>query len=218
MTDIATFARPSDTTIPGETRRRIWAMPEVRSHSMLLLTATGLHLAPSMGVPREETVTALQNGGDPETLIGPLGTTVPYALVRSVTLHLSENRIRVKYQSARHHSATVTIEMENAELADALFSKLWRRLGSAFLLAPFRKDMVTLAGTPATMLGGVLIGTILIALWLNSRQDGATPTGLDWRLVCGIGGVTMAMIQVWLYRRVTQPPTRLSIDRTAPSS
>ena len=67
MIETRTRNRPTDTTLPGETRRRIWAAPEVQSHSLVVLSALGLHLAPSMGVPREETVTALQNGGDPES-------------------------------------------------------------------------------------------------------------------------------------------------------
>ena len=34
---------------------------------------------------------------------------------------------------------------------------------------------------------------------------------LDWRAVCGLGGIAAAVIQVWLYRRLTQPPVSLEL-------
>ena len=37
---------------------------------------------------------------------------------------------------------------------------------------------------------------------------------MDWRAVCACGGAAAAASQVWLYRRVTQPPTKLEVIRS----
>ena len=36
----------------------------------------------------------------------------------------------------------------------------------------------------------------------------------NWRWVCGFGGVVLAVLQVWLYRRLTKPPKRLELARS----
>ena len=37
---------------------------------------------------------------------------------------------------------------------------------------------------------------------------------LDWRVVCGLGGAVAAVLQVWIYRRLTQPPLSLELIRS----
>jgi hypothetical protein len=36
---------------------------------------------------------------------------------------------------------------------------------------------------------------------------------MDWRIVCVLGGAATAAAQVWLFRRVTQPPLTLEVVR-----
>ena len=66
--------------------------------------------------------------------MGPHVIAVPYANILAVTVELTENRIQISYRSSRLDKGVVTIEMQSPELADALFGKLWRRLGSSFQL------------------------------------------------------------------------------------
>jgi hypothetical protein len=63
-------------------------------------------------------------------------------------------------------------------------------------------------------MGGILAATAAVALTLSAADDVAQlPGWADWRVVCGIGGAALAVVQVWLYRRLTRPPSRLVLTR-----
>jgi hypothetical protein len=219
---------PSDTELPGLVKRRVWSYPELQSHSVMVLTLRRLHLAPLAGEPKPEALAAIDRGIDLEKILGPLTTIIDMDAVRRVKLDLLTNSIVIEYAAAGHGVIRVTVVFRNAEDADACFSKLWRRLGESFMLTPYKRPVWVLARTPLTLLGGVLSATALLVFGLNVAEDAATAraaggftaTALDaalgwvnWKTVCAVGGVLAAAVQVWLYRRLTQPPVRLELVR-----
>jgi hypothetical protein len=234
---------PLDAAVPGRTRRRVWKHPELKSHSLLVLTFDRLHLAPLAGDPKPETVAAAEAGADLDDLLGPLATEVVLAAVRQLRLDLLANSLIVEYAAGAHGHSRLTITFATPEAADACFTKVWRRLGDGFELLPFRRDPWAAAKTPLLMLAVVLALTAVLAVGLSvfedfaaRRTDGAvsvppagefgtpvhlpkSPPGglfdwLNWRVVCGVGGAVAAGLQVWLYRRLTQPPVSLELSRT----
>lgn len=219
---------PSDTEIPGLVKRRVWSYPELRSHSVMVLTARRLHLAPLAGEPRPEALAAIDKGIDLEKILGPLTTVIDLDGVRRVKLDLLTNSLVIEYTAGGHAGVRATVVFKNADDADACFSKLWRRLGEAFTLAEYKRPSWVLARTPLTLLFGVLVAIAVAVFGLSVAEDAATARAaegaaktaidstlswLNWKLVCGVGGVLAAALQVWLYRRLTQPPVRLELVR-----
>lgn len=211
---------PSDTTLPGQTRRHVWAAPELVSHSLVVLTAARLFLAPPSGPPRAETLAALESGGNPADHIGPLGTVIDLTAVRRISLSLASNTLRVEYSQARHGTGQVAVRFATAETADTVFGKVWRRLGDDVALAPPRPDPWDVMRIPVAVMAGVLVATLTLAVVLSAAQDGPrgplAPWWADWRGVCSIGGAVLALVQVGLYRRLTRPPARLVLNRVEP--
>jgi hypothetical protein len=210
---------PSTTTEAGLVRRRVWSAPEVQSHSLVVLTLPRLYLAPMTGVPKPETVAAIERGGDMDAILGPLATAVDLFAVRRVRLDLVVNTLYVEYQTG-HGKATTAIRFATSEAADTAFSKLWRRLGDEFKLKPFRADPWVIARGPVLAILTLLAATGLFALGLNALDDtaGARHWALagrlpGWQLVCAAGGAAAAGVTVWLYRRLTRPPERLDLVR-----
>jgi len=210
----------ADTTLPGATRRRVWAAPEVRSHSLLVLSLTKLFVTPDSGPPKPETVSALERGMDVESLLGPAAMTVDLFAIQRLRLDLASNTLAIDYHvgrgtPTRHRIAVV---FATSEAADTVFTKLWRRLGQGFELTPLKSDWIEVVRTPVAALLGVAAATAAIALGLSALPDAAPgalalPVWFDWRVVCGLGGAALALVQVWLYRRFTLPPARLELVR-----
>lgn len=216
---------PSDTTLPGQTRRHVWPAPEVTSHSLFVLTAARLFLAPGTGPPRPEALAALEAGGDPAAHIGPLGTVIDLAAVRRVTLSLEANTLRVEYGQPGKGLGLTAVRFASAETADTVFGKLWRRLGDRVVLVPPTPDPWSVIRVPLAVMAGVLAVTLTLAMALSAAPDvphpaaahlAAAPEWADWRAVCGSGGAALAVVQVWLYRRLTRPPSRLVLERINP--
>jgi hypothetical protein len=220
---------PSDTELPGLVKRRVWSYPQLQSHSVMILTLRRLHLAPLAGEPKPEAMAAIDKGIDLEKILGPLTTIIDLDAVRGVKLDLLTNSLVIEYASAGHGVIRVTVVFKNADDADACFSKLWRRLGEGFALAPYKRPSWVLARTPVALLLGVLFATGLLVFGLSAAEDAATARVADgtaatardaalgwvnWKGVCAVGGVLAAALQVWLYRRLTQPPVRLELVRT----
>lgn len=229
------FATPApslDSTLPGATRRRLWAHPDVRSHSVVVLTFERLHVAPLTGAPRPEflaaTVAAIAGGDDIDDLLGPFALAVDLAAVRGVTLDLHTNALVVEYAKGGAATAALTLVFATPETADACFTKLWRRLGDGCELRPYARDAWAAARAPLALLIGAVLVTAALALLLSVFEDvtvaraGAPPLAplarligwMDWRAVCALGGAAMAAAQVWLYRRLTRPPAALELYRT----
>jgi hypothetical protein len=211
----AVRALPPETTPPGSTRRRVWAYPEARSHSLVVLTGARLMTAPLAGPPRPEVVAAIEAGGDLDDVLGPLAVSVDLPAVRHVTLDLLANALHVVYANGPGTSR-LTVSFATAEAADVCFTKLWRRLGEGYSLRPYKRDAWAVARAPLTLLLGVLLATALLVLVLSVAEDTAGPAragGLNWKWVCAAGGAAAAGAQVWLYRRLTRPPEKLELKR-----
>jgi hypothetical protein len=184
---------PSDTTIPGLTRRRIWKAPELQSHSLLVMTLPRLYLTPYTGEPKPELLAAVENVPLVDTILGPLATVIDLQAIRRVRLDLLTNTVTIDHQTANSKLVQVLITFTTSELADAVFTKLWRRLGTRFEMKTDTTDSWdTLAD-------------------LAPQPNSLTNVLPSWRIVCGIGGGLVAAGQVWLYRRLTRPPERLEL-------
>lgn len=209
-------ARPPETTLPGATRRRVWAYPEAKSHSLVVLTFDQLLVSPLAGPPKPEVVAAIE-GGDLDELLGPLAVTVDLTAVRHVVLDMLTNSLVVEYTTDGRGTRRLTVTFATAEAADACFTKMWRRLGDDHKLQPYRRDAWAAARAPIAALGGVLLVTALLVLGLSVAEDSAAARdrfgGVSWRTVCAIGGALAAGAQVWLYRRLTRPPETLELKR-----
>jgi MFS family permease len=211
---------PTDTTLPGETRRQVWPMPDVTSHSLLVLTATRLFLAPASTPPSQETISSLERGGDPNELLGPDAVAIDLAAVHQLTLVLAANTLTIHYTPPGQQPTEIAVTFATPELVDTLFAKLWRRLGDGMTLHPVQPHKWSLLRAPLLVMGTILTLTLALAVTMNAAADGSPPfqtiglpEWIDWRVVCGLGGAAMAPAQVWAYRRVTQPPARLVLAR-----
>jgi hypothetical protein len=215
---------PDVATIPpGFTKRRVWVAPEVTSHAAVVLTATKLFLVPGHHPPRPEVVGAVRTGSDPAEVFGPLVTVVQLGAVRGVAHDLIENTVALDAAAGSGTTGAwtsrATVTFASAEPADALFAKLWRRLGDEFKLRPDRPPASLAVQAPLAALAGILLATALLAFGANAAADygPATPgwlaplRGIDWRLVATLGGIAAAVVQVWMYRRLTRPPVRLEL-------
>ena len=211
------------TQLPSFDKRRIWIAPLVSSHSAIILTATKLYLVPGLTPPPADHVSAVMNGAEPGSRFGQMMTVVTLGAVRSVTHDLLENRVHIDSRagsgSTGEWTSRVTISFTEAEPADALFAKLWRRLGDEFKLRPDRPPNSKAVQLPFVALFGILISTAVLGFAANSAADlgRATPSllsplrSIDWRWIAVFGGIAAAIVQVWLYRRLTRPPVRLEL-------
>jgi hypothetical protein len=212
---------PSDTGIPGLTRRRVWTAPEITSHALAVLTLPRLYLAPPGGPPKPETVAALEKSLDIESLLGPLATAIEMTGIDRVRLDLMHNTVRIDYTTRERSRLKQSLVFSQPETADTVFSKIWRRLGAEFTLRPYRADTWEVARQPLAIMATLAFATMLASFGLNALADihggndwvaaGYLP---GWRLVSVLGGAAVAAAHVWLYRRLTQPPDRLELVRT----
>ncbi len=229
----AVNALTTETTPPGHTRRRVWVHPELKSHSLLVLTFSRLHLVPLAGAPKTELVSAVETG-DLNNLLGPLAVVVELAAVRHLKLDLLTNSMVVEYGNGDQ----LTMVFATPEAADGCFAKLWQRLGDGYQLQPYKRDAWAMSRSPLVFLVGALVMVAAMSLTLSAFEDMASsraaarlvePDGpkviaksaleslldwIDWRTVCAAGGVAAGASQVWLYRRLTRPPTSLEVMRT----
>lgn len=225
------------------TRVRLWSRPELASHALVVLTTDRLYLIPAAVTPSSELLQALSAGADPEDWLGPGVLAIDLLTVRRVRLDLTANTLTVDYLGGAFTTLTQKITFAAAAPADACFTKLWRRLGHGFRLQQPARGGWGAARTPLILLGLTLATTAFLVLLLSVFEDLAVardlarhhPRGLaalgsspplpptplelllgwlDWRLVCGVGGAVAAVCQVWLYRRLTVPPTWLELVRS----
>ena len=230
-----------ETTLPGHTRFRTWAHPELTSHSLLVLSFEQLHATPLAGAPAPELIAAVEAGGDLGELLGPNAVGFDLADVRDVKLDLLTNALSVEYARDGAKADRLTVVFATAESADACFTKLWRRLGDGHKLLPYKRDARALARAPLVLMVAALVATAAMVLTLSAFEDTASARAaaqlaaaesdgavhapppaspleallgwMDWRGVCALGGVAAAATQVWLYRRLTRPPVALEVAR-----
>lgn len=229
---------PTAETSLGHLRRRVWRHPELRSHSLLVLTVDELHLTPLAGDPKPEAVAAVERGIDLAEVLGPLATVVDLSTVTRVRLDLLTNSLILAY-AAGGRRGRLAIAFATPDAADVCFTKVWRRLGDGCQLVRQERDGWATARGPALVLLAVLAVTAGLAMGLHLFEDsaargsvsvaGAAGPGthaplprspmdvlgglLNWKVVCGVGGAVAAVVQVWLYRRLTRPPAALELVR-----
>ena len=227
---------PFEATSQAQARRRVWAHPDLTSHTLLALTPNLLYLAPQSGDPKPETLAAIDAGADLENVFGPLAVVIDLISIRRLHLDLLENSLVIEYRGSGQGTSRQRIGFASPEAADACFTKIWRRLGEEYELAPYKRDTWALAQPPLLLLLGTLFVTALLVLLLNVFQDsdvvpesahagiapaakvdasasGGLHSWLDWRVVCAVGGMAAAVSQVWLFRRLTAPPLSLELVR-----
>lgn len=231
MPALSLYRPPIDVGRPS--KRRVWSYPELQSHSLLALTLDALYLAPNTGEPRAESVAAAEADGDLDEIFGPLATVVELAAVQRAKLDLLANTLTLDIVRAQHTASRLVLTFDTPEAADSCFSRIWRRLGPGCKLLSHRPDWRPLARVPLICLAVVLAVTAVLALAVSAAEDlpaagGAAsvnvpgeplvlsgPLGkLDWRWISAAGGCAAAVTQVWLYRRITQPPVSLEVIRT----
>jgi hypothetical protein len=172
------------------------------------------------GEPKSETVAAIENGANLDTILGPLATTVELVTIHRVRLELLTNTLSLEYAAASAGKSRTAVQFATAEAADNAFSKLWRRLGDEFRLKPFRPDPWALARGPVAVILALFAATAILATGLNALEDQAAARSWElvrglpgWRFVCAAGGAAAAGVTVWMYRRLTRPPERLDLVR-----
>jgi hypothetical protein len=220
----------------------MWTHPELSSHSVLVLTFDRFYLAPLTGTPKSTTLGAIEAGADLDDLLGSLTTVIDLENIRQLRLELIANSLTIEYVGRGMKRSRVRLTFATPEAADACFTKIWRRLGSDFQLAPYKRDNWHSMRSPLALLAAILLATAAMAGLLSIYEDmasthmhpfnNATTGGsiakaesakpswaslldfLNWRVVCGLGGVAAACSQVWLYRRLTTPPESLELIKT----
>lgn len=211
---------------PAPPDRRVWQSPQVKSHSRVVLTADALYLGPPTDEPRPEAVTAVEDDVE-----AAFAVAIELAAVHRVRLDLIDNSITVHYTTADHGASRVELVFTEQTAADGCFTCLWRRLGGGLKLLPYRRDTWSLIRGPAVLLAGLLAATLALALVSHGFEEGAEaraggmlthqpPTffetlfrWLPWEVICGVGGALAAAVQMWVYRRLTEPPERLEVVR-----
>src|SRR5579883_410256 len=163
-----------ETTLPGATRRRIWLHPELKSHSLVVLTFERLHVTPLAGTPTPDLVTAVEAGQNLDELLGPLAVVVDLIAVRQLKLDLLTNSLIIEYVKNGLETSRLTVAFTTSEAADAFFMKLWRRLGDGFQLQPYKRDAWSAARSPLVLLVGALLTTAILALVLSIFEDMAS--------------------------------------------
>lgn len=198
---------PSDTLFPAFNRRREWRAPEVRSHALIVLTETQLVL-----VRHGEDEPAAEGEGAAQL---PDARTVELARLRRLSHDLPSFTLQLECDGGPPQ----TVQFATAEAADAAFALIWRRLGNGFDLLPPRPDPWEVARVPVAFLAGLLMATLTLTLVVSAAPDlpanalTAALRSADWRVIGGIGGVALALVQAWLYRRLTRPPSHLTLVR-----
>jgi hypothetical protein len=215
----------------GASRRRVFTFPAVQSHSLIVMTETSIHLTPLTGEPNPELVKAIESGADLDELLDPLATSLELASVRKVKLDLIDNSLTVDFATPSHTPGWLEMRFATQKAADTCFTRLWRRLGAGYELLPYRRDAWSLVRVPVLMMMGVLTLTLVLAMIAHGYEEGAearaggmlvkqAPTFFEtvfrwfpWEVICGIGGAMAAVLQVWIYRRLTEPPVKLVVAR-----
>jgi hypothetical protein len=184
----------------------------VNSHSLITLTLLRMYLSPKHNNPRNQ-AESVQKGVDLDSVFGPDATIIDLSTIHSVKFDMIANTLTLDFVSA-DKPGRVQLSFNSHETADDVYTKLWRRLGDQVELRKFRSDYWELARMPVALMAVVIIGVALISAISNAASDlSSKPIWLDWRWICGFGGIILAMLQLLLYRRITQPPQTLELIR-----
>ena len=235
---LALKTTPLEAILPGNARRRTWFHPELSSHTVLVLTYDRLYLAPHTGSPKPGLLAAIDAGADLDMLLDPQTTMVDLATIQRLTLDLMTNSLSIESAGSGQTGNRLRLTFTTPEAADACFTRIWRRLGEKFQLTPYKRETAKSVQAPLAVLALILVLTAAMAGLLSIHQDRVVtripttgsgesvslkePTRsnwdtvldwMNWKVICGLGGIAAAGSQVWLYRRLTTPPVSLELIR-----
>ena len=209
----------SDTTLPGQQGRRVWSAPAVATHAWLVMTPARLYLLPTGYSADAGVRAAAEAGADLERLFGDAAERLDLTDVLRADFHLADLTLVL-----RRAAGDVTLTFGDAEAADDVFTKLLHRTRDRLHLVSDKPDPLAAARGPLGILAGVLLATATLAVTASAAADLTPPdapaglarwltflAALDWRAVCGVGGVVAAWLQVAAYRRYHRPPARLAL-------
>jgi hypothetical protein len=159
--------------------------------------------------------------------------------MRQLKLDLLNNSLNIEYGANGRGRSRLRITFATPEAADACVTKIWRRLGEGFQLASHQRDTWHSIRGPLGVLTLVLLLTAAMAGILSIHEDLAPASAhlnttaetaqavvmphsvrspwdrllssMNWKVICGLGGVAAACSQIWMYRRLTKPPVALEL-------
>jgi hypothetical protein len=204
----------TETTLPRVSRYRVWSQPELRSHSLAAVSGERLYLAASARqLPLH--LPPIAADIEFERSLGTAVQAIDLNSIQRLTLDLTSNTVEIATRARDDELLQHSVHFTTSESADTFFTRLWQRLGSNVTLVPYSPGTWRLMRLPCMLLFGVLfITAIIVAAW--SVLEDLDPQATAWLStpwICAMGGMAAAAVQVWLYRRLTTPPTTLELIR-----
>lgn len=159
---------------------------------------------------------------------------IALAEVISARLNLEENTLEICQGSGADFARQPTvISFSASRAADDCFMALCNRLSPGVDVHPEKPGAWSVARTPLLALLATISLTLILAFAASGlgqvaeahRAGVPTPAvlaalaatlgSIPWEVICGLGGVLAGIIQVWLYRRLTEPPRTLVLARAS---
>lgn len=217
-----------ETAIPGLTTRRLWQAPELRSPGFVLLTVNKLYRAEEARELSESEIQQLILGNRPDILEHPSVRVFELSELREARIELETGRCHVCFP--RHH---LVLDFDKPESADDFFAKFARRVQEHHEVIVPKADVLKAMRSPLVAMFGVLCFMIAHKLVSLSYRD-LTESRFLWNasavelpawypavdhffqtfppeFVGSLSGVVLALLQLWAYRRLTQPPAELQL-------
>jgi hypothetical protein len=194
-----------ETLSPGSTRRRVFVAPDLKSHAIAVLTFSRLYLGDPNPVPPDpELVDAIENGGaNIEKSLGSRHVHVDLPFVKRVKLDVPTATITLEY-AALGMIRSVSCTFSSAEPAEAMFGKLWRRLGDdEFDLKQDKPEPWAAVQLPLIVGLAILIASVVTGV----------AGYVDWVITATVGGIGLAAAAAVGFARLNGKATRLELIR-----
>ena len=203
-TPAATAVSGPETLSPGSMRRRVGAAPLVRSHPLLVLSYVRLHIDdPTNGVPSADALASIEAGGNLDQFLGPDAIQIDLAGVRRLRLDTRAAALMIEY-AVTGGTKSVMIAFALAADAEALFSKIWRRVGEdEFELRNHKPDKVKIARVP------LAVGAGLVTVGCGLAASGF----VSWFAGLGLAVAGIAAAGAWASALLSNVPVRLELAR-----
>ena len=194
-----------ETLSPGSTRRRVFVAPDLKSHAIAVLTFSRLYLGDPNPVPPDpELVDAIENGGaNIEKSLGSRHVHVDLPFVKRVKLDVPTATISIDY-AALGMIRSVSCTFNSAEPAEAMFGKIWRRVGDEeFDLKQNKPEPWQAVQLP------LIVGLAILIASLVTGIAGY----VDWMIAATVGGIGLAAAAAVGFARLNGKATRLELIR-----
>lgn len=220
-----------DTTLPGLTTRRIWQESELYSPGLILLTVNRLYIRSEPLSLSQSDLQRLLIGGNVDEQLGPTTQMYPLTDLDHAALDLETYTVRLIFRGDRPQPEL--LRFRSAAVADDFFTKLARRVQEQFQPIVPKFDVLQAMRTPIAAMFGVVTGMVTMNLLANSYADLSEyrfllgdqsfelPGWYAWadrffqifppRLMGTLSGAVLAILQLWAYRRLTQPPQSVEL-------